>query len=481
MTRLSSVVLALVVLLAGLPVAGSRAQTPRRGVRAGTHQGAVKICRGITIPDGYTVVAETTSPECPGGAFVIKKEGVDSAAAPQSTPPATKAAAPPPATSASPASRATGKIAGGTGGPPQRGSSGPPVLAGATPTIPAASKPQPDASVLNSAPLEVDDGDVVRVETNLVTVPVSVFDRQGRVVTNLRQQDFRIFEDGVEQEVAYFEPTEKPFTVALLLDTSSSTRFRLSDIQEAAIDFARQLQPQDRMLVVTFDDEVLLLTEATNDQSVISGVIRYNARTGGRTRLYDAVDLVIKERLNKIKGRKAIVLFTDGLDTASYMATYEDTLRSIEELDVLVYPLQYDTYADQNAVTSRVVTIQPPGYGGWYPGSSRSSRVIYGSPSGGLGSSGLTRADYERAGSYLSQLAEKTGGRLYNADDPRQLARAFSLIAEELRRQYSLGYYPKTPPAGAGERRQIKVRVKRPDLAVRARDGYVSTAAGGSR
>jgi len=316
----------------------------------------------------------------------------------------------------------------------------------------------------------------VRVETNLVTVPVSVFDRQGRFVTSLRQQDFRIFEDGVEQEVAYFEPTEKPFTVALLLDTSSSTRFHLWQIQEAAIAFARQLKPQDRVLVVTFDDEVLLLTEATNDQDLISAAITYNARTGGRTRLYDAVHLVIGERLNKVKGRKAIVLFTDGVDTASYSADYEKTIREVEELDVLVYPIRYDTALDPTFSTGRVVINPPPGYGGRYPVGARQSGVIYGLPSAGAGP-----FDDERAGRYLSELADKTGGRLYNADDPRQLARAFSLISEELRRQYSLGYYPKAPPAGAGERRQIKVRVRRPELAVRARDGYVSTAAGGAR
>lgn len=470
--KLSSVVLALAALLAGLPLAGARAQAPRRGAKGAPPQGAVKICRGVSIPDGYTVVAETTSPNCPGGAFVIRKDAGDSPPAPEERPPSPKPAAPRPAARVSPGGRVIGGSAGDTGGPPERRIGAPPVLAGANASTSAALKPQPPAATPDSDPLEVDEGEVVRVETNLVTVPVSVFDRQGRFVTNLRQQDFRIFEDGVEQEVAYFEPTEKPFTVALLLDTSSSTRFHLPDIQDAAITFARQLQPQDRVLVVTFDDEVLLLTEATNDQNVISGVITRNARTGGRTRLYDAVDLVIRERLNKLKGRKAIVLFTDGVDTESHRADYESTVREVEELDVLVYPVQYDTGWDPFFSTSGVVTIPPPGYGGQYPGSTRSSGVIYGS--------GLSRAEHERAGHYLRELAEKTGGRLYSADDPQQLARAFSMIAEELRRQYSLGYYPTRSSAGAGERRQIKVRVRRPDLAVRARDGYVSTAAAGS-
>jgi VWFA-related protein len=286
----------------------------------------------------------------------------------------------------------------------------------------------------------------------------------------MRREDFRLFENGVEQEISYFDRSEKPFTVALLLDTSGSTRFRLADIKEAAIGFARQLRPQDRVLVVTFNDEVLLLTEATNDRDVINTVIAYNAQTGDATRLYDAIDLVIRERLNKIPGRKAIVLFTDGVDTASRLATYDSTMKKIEELDALIYPIQYDTYQDMQAQNGGSITVTSSS--GWpFPGSRRSTRIIYNSPVyGGVGAS---RADYEGADRYLHALADKTGGRLYRADDPQQLTRAFSMIAEELGRQYSIGYYPSTPTLYSGERRQIKVRVNRPDLAVRARDSYI--------
>src|SRR6185295_17192564 len=121
----------------------------------------------------------------------------------------------------------------------------------------------------------------------LVTVPVSVLDRQGRFVPGLQREDFHVFENGIEQPIAYFEPTEKPFTVALVLDTSASTRFHLWQIKEAAIAFAKQLRPQDRVLVVTFSDEVLLLTEATNDLNTVETVIEENATTGNSTRLYE--------------------------------------------------------------------------------------------------------------------------------------------------------------------------------------------------
>lgn len=373
--------------------------------------------------------------------------------------------------------------------------SGPPVLLGSGPARPAgpptlgnmgaakpAASPENESSTAVKPPgdEEVGEGDVLRVETSLVTVPVSVLDRQGRFVPNLKREDFHVFENGVEQEVAYFEPAEKPFTVALVLDTSASTHFHLQDIRDAAIAFARQLRPQDRVLIVSFNDEVLLLTEATNDMNLIETVIEENANTGSSTRLYDAVDLTIRERLSKIKGRKAIVLFTDGVDTSSQQATYQTTLRDVEELDALIYPIKYDTSdylrAMQGAGNGTVtVTTTTRGLFGM-----STTQQTYSVPvNNGLSIPGTTKADYERADKYLHALADKTGGRLYQANDTKQLADAFTRIAEELRRQYSLGYYPKSDTAVNTDRRQIKVKVRQPNLAVKARDGYLKSSTTG--
>lgn len=355
---------------------------------------------------------------------------------------------------------------------------GPPTLAKAG-TNPVDNPASASSDVVSqTGPEEVGEGDIVRVSTSLVTVPVSVLDRQGRFIANLQREDFRVFENGVEQSIAYFEPAEKPFTVALLLDTSASTHFHLSEIREAAIAFAKQLRPQDRVLIVSFNDEVLLLTKATNDQNMIEAVIEENANTGSSTRLYDAVDLTIKEQLNKIRGRKAMVLFTDGVDTSSQLASYQSTLREVEELDALIYPIQYDTTdylqgmqgAGNGSVT--IVTRRSGLFG------TSTSQQTYNVPvNGGVPLPGTTRADYDRADRYLHALADKTGGRLYQANDTTQLAEAFTRIAEELRRQYSLGYYPKTDNVEGSERRQIKVRVRQPNLAVKARDSYVKSAA----
>ena len=232
-----------------------------------------------------------------------------------------------------------------------------PVLGGATRTPGTQSGGDPSVATPNG-PEDVDAGDVIRVNTTLVTLPVSVMDRDGRYVPNLRKEDFRLWEDGVEQNVAFFSSVDKPFSVVLMLDTSGSTRFRLEDIQDAAITFVNQLRQDDRVMVVSFDDEVRVLTEFTNDRYRLRDAIR-RTRPGDGTKLYDAVDLVMNQRLNSVAGRKAIVLFTDGVDTTSRHASYSSNVRDAEELDALIYPVQYDTYVDQGG-----------GGSGW-PGSGR--------------------------------------------------------------------------------------------------------------
>ncbi len=337
------------------------------------------------------------------------------------------------------------------------------------------------------------EDEVVRVNASLVTVPVSVLDRDGRFISGLRQEDFRVLEDGVEQRIAYFAPVEQPFTVALVIDTSGSTRFRLEDIQDAAIAFLDQLRPADRVIVVAFDDQVRVLSEATSDRGRLRGAIR-QTRTGNGTRLYDAVELVIHDQLSRVQGRKALVLFTDGVDTTSKRASFESTLEEAVELDAMIYPIQYDTL-DAN------VGGGGGGGGGNWPGPNRyprrrrnpgwgdilggiilgggNVRIGGGGGNGGGGGAGTSRGEYERGTDYLRRLAEATGGRHHEARDLRYIDQAFTNIAEELRRQYSLGYYP-SRQSQAEERRQIRVRIRRPNLVVRARDSYVYRPDGGA-
>ncbi len=359
----------------------------------------------------------------------------------------------------------------------------PPVLGGAN-RDPNEQKPIGTSSK-DAGPEEVSEGDIVRVDTTLVSIPVSVMDRDGKYIPDLRKEDFHVWEDGVEQRVAYFASTEKPFTVALLIDTSGSTRFKLDEIQNAAISFVEQLRADDRVMIVSFSDRIRMLTpRPTSDRYALRNAIR-QTEPGSGTRLYDAVDQVINQQFNRIEGRKAIVLFTDGVDTTSKNATYETTIRDAEELDALIYPVEYDTYSDMgvwgpgggqsggNILADILGAILGGGNsGGNYPGGGggggRRGRRGGGWPGGGAGTS---RDEYERADQYLHDLARVSGARLYNAEQ-QNLDYAFRAVAEELRRQYSLGYYPKNTPQ-PGERRSIKVRVERPELVVRTRDSYV--------
>ena len=369
----------------------------------------------------------------------------------------------------------------------------PPTLGGATGTYDQ--RAETARASQTNAPEEVGDDDVLSVNTTLVTIPVSVMDRAGKYIPDLRKEDFRVFEDGVEQQVAYFATVEKPFTVALLIDTSGSTRYRMEEMQDAAITFVDQLRPEDRVMVVAFDDSVRVLSEPTTDHYALRQAIR-RANRGEGTRLYDAVDFVIHQRFNRIDGRKAIVLFTDGVDTTSKHASYQSTVRDAEEADALIYPVQYDTY--NASVTNNYPGGGYPSGGGYPGGGSRRGggtagtvanilgSIIFGGgvsigrggggyPGGGGGGvncTGCTPEEYARGDRYLGDLASVSGARRYRADDNRDLSAAFALVAEELRRQYSLGYYPKLAPH-AGERRHIKVRVTRPELAVQARDTYV--------
>ena len=350
----------------------------------------------------------------------------------------------------------------------------PPVLGGAN--YPNNRKPETQADQTPSGPEEVDAGDVIRVNTTLVTIPVSVMDREGRYVPNLQKEEFRIWEDGVEQEVAFFQSVDKPFSVVLMLDTSPSTQFRLEDIQDAAITFVNQLRPDDKVMVVSFNDDIKVLSDFTTDRSKLRRAIE-RSRTDDGTRLYDAVEMVINQQLSRVQGRKAIVLFTDGVDTTSRRANYQSTIMDAQELDALIYPVQYDTQRDMNVMNypvGRPVDIFGQILGGIFGGGKNK-----GGSSGGGGSQGrgTARDEYEVANYYLQELANSTGGREYHADSLQNMSYAFANVAEELRRQYSIGYYPKRPPQ-AGQRRQIRVRARQPNLAVRARDSYIFNPSG---
>jgi Ca-activated chloride channel homolog len=356
--------------------------------------------------------------------------------------------------------------------------------AGKTNQRPAAAKPTPTPKAEEVG--EVDGPEIV-VDTKLVTIPVRVMDRRGRFLPGLAKENFKVFEDGVEQEVALFSNDAQPFTVALVLDMSYSAKFKEAEIQSAAIEFIDQLRPEDKVIVISFDEEVHLLCEPTSDRKTIYGAIRQTKINTG-TSLYEAVDITINNRLKKIEGRKAMVLFTDGVDTSSRRSNDLENLRDAMETDSIIYPIRYDTYADvqriKNNPTAQTIPIGGSGMptGGppagstppIVPGSQKTLGLPFPIPTIGPGTpsdKGTTREEYAKGEEYLNELAVRSGGRIFVADTLGNLSSAFAKIATELREFYSIGYYPKDEAATG--LRKVKVKVDQPNAAVKARDSYV--------
>jgi VWFA-related protein len=283
---------------------------------------------------------------------------------------------------------------------------------------------------------------------SLITIPTIVMDRNGRYVANLRPDDFKIYENGVEQQLSYFASIEKPFTVALMLDVSGSTQSQLAQIRAAGDVFINRLRYNDRLTVITFDGKINLLTNATDVGTVRRSKLRIPATTDG-TALYDAVDLALRQ-MAQIEGRKAIVLMTDGVDESSKSASLQSTLRQLPESDVIIYTVRYDTLPQ---LPQRLSVIK----------NEKARRKVQ----------DHLLKEYAVSESYLRSLADKTGGRFYQAKDLGDVAPALAAITAELGVQYSLGYRPKDNLPASGER-AIKVRVRYPGLVVRARESYAT-------
>jgi len=290
----------------------------------------------------------------------------------------------------------------------------------------------------------------IRLKATLVQVPVIASDSAGRYVTDLKKSDFKLLEDGVVQQIDFFASVDQPFTVALLLDSSGSTMDQLNQIKAAAQAFLDNLRPQDRVMIMNFDDSVHVQCDFTSDRGALRRAVE-SIQPGEYTQVYEAIYTAVWERLRKLHGRRAVIVFTDGIDTASSEIDDDDTLNAIAETEaVLVYPIRYSTRAD---VERRLLRRKE------YQGQSGDDRI-----------KALDRT-YREADEYLTELAELSGGILERADTLGDLNRAFAKIAAELRQQYLLGYYPTNTKENDSERK-ITVRVDRDGVKVRARPGY---------
>jgi VWFA-related protein len=284
-------------------------------------------------------------------------------------------------------------------------------------------------------------GQVIRKQVDLVNLFATVRDNHKKIVGNLKQEDFKILEDNQAQKIAFFSrEVTLPITLALLLDTSGSEQYMLSAIQDAGGRFLdRVLRKGDEALVMSFDSDVDLLSDFTDDRGQLERAVRHariNIPSGGGainpgpiptrqitgTALYDAIYLACNEKLNTEAGRKAIVIVTDAQDEGSKVRL-EEAVEAAQRTDTVIH----------------ILLVADPRFGG---------------------NSGVAH-----------KITEETGGRMISVSSEKKLLEAFDEISEELRSQYTLGYYPSNN-AKDGKFRKIKVEAANRDLKVLTRKGY---------
>src|SRR5687767_1830051 len=274
---------------------------------------------------------------------------------------------------------------------------------------------------------------IFRAGVEMVSLNVTVTDSTGRYVTDLDQTYFSVFEDGAKQELSFFNKTNLPIALSLLIDSSASMEQRMENAQEAAIGFARRLRPQDLAQVVDFDSRVEIKLGFTNKVQELESAIHATS-AGGSTALHNAVYIALKE-LAKIKAknpdeirRQAIVVLSDGEDTSS-LVTFEEVLELAKRSETAIY----------------TIGLQP-----------RETSALRG---------------FREAEFVLRQLAQETGGRAFFAQKIEDLKDVYAQIADELSSQYSMGYASKNPKRD-GTFRRLVVQVNRPNATARTKRGY---------
>ena len=271
-----------------------------------------------------------------------------------------------------------------------------------------------------------------RAGVDVVSLNVTVTDRDQRFVTDLEQGDFVVFEDGVQQEVAFFTRTQLPIALALLIDTSASMDERMSTAQEAAIGFSQRLRPEDLAEIIDFDSRADVLQDFTNDVDKLEDAIRRTS-AGGSTSLYNALYVSLKD-LTKAPlreadvRREAIIVLSDGEDTSS-LVSFEEVLELAKRSETAIYSI------------------------------------------GLKADDGRSRTGFREADFVLRQLAQETGGQAFFPDRVGKLDNIYQQISEELSSQYSIGYISANPLRN-GQWRRIVVRADRKDVRARTKQGY---------
>ena len=340
---------------------------------------------------------------------------------------------------------------------------------------------------------EVDEGDVVRVDTQLVSVPVVVTDNTGRPLSGLRQENFRLLEDGQPQTITNFGTTDAPFEIALLLDTSGSTRDDVGLIRQAALSFINALRPGDRIGIVAFNQAqtvndpmavVEVLTPLTNDRAELTKAIG-NLGSSNGTPYYDALervaDSIFRAPITDQVRRRAVVALTDGVDSASH-SDFNSAKVKLSRAGIACYFIEVNT---EDFVEDRLMKdCQDDGRLALSPRQLQRYREIFMPKAkaeelsnfcqmGQFERMSISRGLYNLARHEMDDLARVSGGRSFVASDLAAARAAFARVAADIGTLYSLGYYP-TNKARDGKFRSIQLQVKglKDKAEIRARDGY---------
>ena len=357
----------------------------------------------------------------------------------------------------------------------------------ATPPPAVADKPTVD---------EVDEGDVVRVETQLVSVPAVVTNKTGRPLTGLRAENFLLFENGQQQKITNFATTEAPFEIALLLDTSGSTRVDVGLIRQAANAFIDALRPGDRVAIVAFNTarqgpsiaaKVEVLSQLTGDRKLLRAAIE-NLGSSNGTPFYDGLARIADEIFREppseeVRGRRAIVALTDGVDSTSE-SDFQTARSKLSRAGVASYFIQVNTEdfvedrllkdcQDDGRLTLSAKQLER--YRKVYFPRAQPDDFVDFCQMGPFEKMQISRDIYNLARREMNEIAKASGGRNFLAASLQDARAAFALVATEIGTQYSLGYYP-TDKTRDGKYRTIRVEVQGvPEKAlVRAREGYVA-------
>ena len=308
----------------------------------------------------------------------------------------------------------------------------------------------------NQAEQEIDPDDVISVETTEILLPVTVRDGNGELVSGLTRDDFRVFEDGIDQPLSDFSLRQVPVDVVLMVDASSSVSNNLDDFRRAAEGFASHLAADDRISLIQFDDRVLLLQDWTKSLVQLRRALRRVA-PGMFTRFNDALLLATRDQKPRGNARHAMIVLTDGIDSGRG-TTFDAALRAALQSQTSVYIVS-NSEIERAKKQSELSELQSGSNS-----SVRFNELKIGDLRLGLGALDVSERN-------MSQLTSATGGRLYKPGSFNDLEKTYAEVADELRHQYALYYSPLNRKRD-GAFRRVKVETRNPALRVSARIGY---------